>query len=64
MSLGRPWPETWHVVTSDSSSVYPFPSEEGAKAWARELGFVADWHKAGGPDCEMWGCFKEPSDRG
>lgn len=55
--------EVWHVVTTDSPTVYEWrdfgeqTAEERARQFAYEIGSqIADYHKAGSEDCFVWGC--------
>lgn len=55
--------DRWHTVTSDSPTTYVWDdfkgetAEERARTFARELGFIADYHQEGSRDCEVWGCM-------
>ena len=57
----------WHVVTSDSPTVYAWDdfrdetAEQRAKDFARTLGYIADAHPEG-TDYEAWGCMERLAD--
>lgn len=55
-------PQEWHTVTTDSPTIYTWrdtkfgTGEEQARAFAREIGMAADYHRAGSEMCKAWGC--------